>query len=185
MKNLLYLFSLIFLPGILFSQSSFDLEKSKIKWTGKKITTESHWGSLYFSEANLFFDGSDIIKGKFIVDMNSMTVDDIQGRGKERLENHLRNDDFFGVSNHKEAILEFDSKSELSNGEYSVDANLTIKGITNPVVFKLKPKGDSYTANLIFDRTKFNVNYRSGNFFENLGDRLILDEVELAVTLVK
>jgi len=185
MKNLLYLFSLIFLPGILFSQSSFDLEKSKIKWTGKKITTESHWGSLYFSEASLFFDGSDLIKGKFIVDMSSMTVDDIQGRGKERLENHLRNDDFFGVSNHKEAILEFDSKSELSNGEYSVDANLTIKGITNSVVFKLKPKGDSYTANLIFDRTKFNVNYRSGNFFENLGDRLILDEVELAVTLVK
>ena len=78
MKNLLYLFSLILLPGILFSQSSFDLEKSKIKWTGKKITTESHWGSLYFSEANLFFDGSDLIKGKFIVDMNSMTVDDIQ-----------------------------------------------------------------------------------------------------------
>ena len=185
MKNLLYLFSLIFLPGILFSQSSFDLEKSKIKWTGKKITTESHWGSLYFSEASLFFDGSDLIKGKFIVDMSSMTVDDIQGRGKERLENHLRNDDFFGVSNHKEAILEFDSKSELSNGEYSIDANLTIKGITNSVVFKLKPKGDSYTANLIFDRTKFNVNYRSGNFFENLGDRLILDEVELAVTLVK
>ena len=185
MKNLLYLFSLIFLPGILFSQSSFDLEKSKIKWTGKKITTESHWGSLYFSEANLFFDGLDLIKGKFIVDMNSMTVDDIQGRGKERLENHLRHDDFFGVSNYKEAILEFDSKSELSNGEYSIDANLTIKGITNSVVFKLKPKGDSYTSNLIFDRTKFNVNYRSGNFFENLGDRLILDEVELAVTLVK
>ena len=91
---------------------------------------------------NLFFDGSDLIKGKFIVDMNSMTVDDIQGRGKERLENHLRNDDFFGVSNYKEAILEFDSKSELSNGEYSIDANLTIKGITNSVVFKLKPKGD-------------------------------------------
>ena len=63
MKNLLYLFSLILLPGILFSQSSFDLEKSKIKWTGKKITTESHWGSLYFSEASLFFDGSDLMPG--------------------------------------------------------------------------------------------------------------------------
>ena len=79
----------------------------------------------------------------------------------------------------------FDSKSKLSNGEYSVNANLTVKGITEPVVFKLKPKGESFIANLIFDRTKFNVTYRSGNFFENLGDRLILDEVELAVTLVK
>ena len=32
---------------------------------------------------NLFFDGSDLIKGKFIVDMNTLTVDDIKGGGKE------------------------------------------------------------------------------------------------------
>ena len=38
---------------------------------------------------------------------------------------------------------------------------------------------------LTFDRTKYDVTYRSGNFFENLGDRLILDEVELVVDLVK
>ena len=92
-----------------FSQLNLDLDKSKIKWTGKKITNASHWGSLYFTEASLVFDGEDLIKGKFIVDMNSMTVDDIQGRGKERLENHLRDDDFFGVSTHKEATLEFNS----------------------------------------------------------------------------
>ena len=60
-----------------FSQINLDLEKSKIKWTGKKITNASHWGSLYFSEANLVFDGKDLIKGKFIVDMNTMTVDDL------------------------------------------------------------------------------------------------------------
>ena len=60
---------------------------------------------LLTKNAILVVNKSDLIKGKFIVDMNSMTVDDIQGRGKERLENHLRNDDFFGVSNYKEAIL--------------------------------------------------------------------------------
>ena len=42
-----------------------------------------------------------------------------------------------------------------------------------------------YVAILTFDRTKYDVTYRSGNFFENLGDRLILDEVELVVDLVK
>ena len=167
-----------------FSQINLDLEKSKIKWTGKKITNASHWGSLYFSEANLVFDGKDLIKGKFIVDMNTMTVDDIKGGGKERLENHLKDDDFFGVTVHKEAILEFNSKSVLKNGKYNINGLLTIKGITNPISFTLEPVNGNYVANLIFDRIKYDVTYRSGSLFENLGDRMILDEVELQVTLI-
>ena len=105
MKNILTLLTVLLLSQSLISQLSLDLEKSKIKWTGKKITNASHWGSLSFSEANLDFDGDDLVGGKFIVDMNSISVDDIQGRGKQRLEGHLRNKDFFDVENHKEATL--------------------------------------------------------------------------------
>ena len=97
----------------------------------------------------------------------------------------LKDDDFFGVSTHKEATLEFSSKSELKDGQYLVSGQLTIKGITNPIDFTIEPKNDHYVAILTFDRTKYDVTYRSGNFFENLGDRLILDEVELLVDLVK
>ena len=69
---------------------------------------------------------------------------------------------------------------------YLVDANLTIKGITHPISFEMDLLEDgSYVAKLIFDRSKYDVQYRSGSFFENLGDRLILDDVELEVTLVK
>ena len=39
-------------------------------------------------------------------------------------------------------------------------------------------------AKLVFDRSKYNVRYGSGSFFENLGDKLILDDIELEVTLV-
>ena len=39
------------------------------------------------------------------------------------------------------------------------------------------------TAKLVFDRSKYNVRYGSGSFFENLGDRLILDDIELEVKL--
>ncbi len=184
MKRLLYTL-LVLSIQISFSQINLDIEKSKIKWTGKKITNASHWGSLYFSEANLVFDGKNLIKGKFIVDMTTMTVDDIKGSGKERLENHLKDDDFFGVSAHKEAILEFNSKSVLTNGKYNINGLLTIKGITNPVSFTLEPSNGNYVANLIFDRIKFDVTYRSGSLFENLGDRMILDEVELQVTLIE
>ena len=185
MKKILTLFTLLIFIQTSFSQINLNLDKSKIKWTGKKITNASHWGSLYFSEAYLLFEDSDLIEGKFIVDMQSLTADSIEGRSKERLENHLKDDDFFGVTVHKEAILEFNSKSQLKNGKYNINGLLTIKGITNPVSFTLEPSNGNYVANLIFDRIKFDVTYRSGSLFENLGDRMILDEVELLVTLIE
>ena len=117
--------------------------------------------------------------------MNTMSVDDIQGRGKQRLEGHLRNNDFFDVDNHKEAILMFNDRVSLINGVYEISGSLTIKGISNPVKFTLVPNGKSYSSSLVFDRTKFEITYSSGNFFENLGDRLILDDVELEVSLIQ
>ena len=53
-------------------------------------------------------------------------------------------------------------------------------------MFTLKPVSDqSYVADLTFDRSDYNVRFRSGSFFENLGDKLILDDIKLEVTLVK
>ena len=40
-----------------------------------------------------------------------------------------------------------------------------------------------WSANLIFDRSKYDVRFRSGSFFENLGDKLIYDDIELSINL--
>ena len=169
-----------------FSQTNFNLEKSKVKWTGKKITNASHWGHINFTKAEITFDGDVISTGNFIVDMTSISVDDISGGGKNRLENHLKDDDFFSVDKFNIAELEILEKSEMIDNKYQVEANLTIKGITNPITFQMTPVADgSYKALLVFDRSTYDVQYRSGSFFENLGDRLILDDVVLEVNLIK
>jgi hypothetical protein len=36
---------------------------------------------------------------------------------------------------------------------------------------------------MTFNRAKFDVRFRSGSFFENLGDKLILDDIKLEATL--
>ena len=36
---------------------------------------------------------------------------------------------------------------------------------------------------LTFDRSKYNVRFRSGSFFQNLGDKLILDEIRIETLL--
>jgi len=68
-----------------------------------------------------------------------------------------------------------------------VTGNLTIKGMTNPVEFKaaVQKKDDAlwFFANITVDRTKYNIRYGSGSFFDNLGDKTIYDEFKLKVSL--
>ena len=43
--------------------------------------------------------------------------------------------------------------------------------------------GNVINASLTFDRSLYDVRFRSGSFFENLGDKLIVDDIDLEVTL--
>ena len=36
---------------------------------------------------------------------------------------------------------------------------------------------------MTFDRSKYNVRFRSGTFFQNLGDKLIYDDIEISVDI--
>lgn len=71
---------------------------------------------------------------------------------------------------------------------YKVAADLTIKEITNRITFSthLTAKQNSFlaTANIKIDRTKWDIKYGSGSFFENLGDRMILDDIEFDIFLL-
>jgi hypothetical protein len=60
---------------------------------------------------------------------------------------------------------------------------LTLKGITNPITFDLYVAGSKATAALVVDRTKYDIRYGSGSFFDGLGDKTIYDNFDLAVEL--
>ena len=49
--------------------------------------------------------------------------------------------------------------------------------------FEMISSEQGWSANLIFDRSKYDVRFRSGSFFENLGDKLIYDDIELSINL--
>ena len=181
MKNLLIL-SFLLINFELFSQEyGIDLEKSKIKWTGKQITTSSHYGTLKFVNGLINIQ-QEAVTGKVVVDMESLSVDDLTGGSKARLEGHLRSDDFFSVSSHKSSTIEVTSSKKNGN-DFDVDGVLTIKGISHPISFVLSVDNKVATSKLTFDRSKYDVRFRSGTFFENLGDKLILDDIELEVEL--
>ena len=160
-----------------------DVSKSTIKWVGKKVTGQ-HDGTINFKDGSLLFKDDKLIKGKFTVDMTSIQVTDLKaGDGKEKLEGHLKADDFFGTEKFDTATLNFTSVTPKANGTYTVIANLKIKEKTNPVTFDLIVKGNTATAKVIVDRTKYDIKYGSGSFFDNLGDKAISDNFDLTVSL--
>lgn len=161
-----------------------DATKSNISWVGKKIAS-SHEGTLKLKEGFLTFKGKKITNGNFVVDMNSIEVTDLKaGNGKEKLEGHLKADDFFGVEKYPTATLAFKKIATKQNGLFTITADLTIKGITHPITFDMIVNGSKATAALVVDRTKYDIKYGSGSFFDGLGDKAILDNFDLAVELV-
>jgi polyisoprenoid-binding protein YceI len=116
--------------------------------------------------------------------MNSLSVEDLSGRGKTKLEGHLKSDDFFSVDKNPEAKLKITQKAKVEGGVQKLYGELTIKGIQHPIDFTMTlGDNNSAVAQLTFDRSKYNVRFRSGSFFENLGDKLILDDIKMEVSL--
>ena len=125
-----------------------------------------------------------ITAGEFIVDMNSLKNEDLSGGSKEYLEKHLRSDDFFGVEQHPTATLKITSVKKVEGEKHLVVGDLKIKGINNQVIFDIVLNAKGATAELTFDRSKYGVKFRSSSFFDELGDKLIYDDIELKVDLV-
>ena len=192
LKTFILLFNFVFLSMSAQNDKKatvlIDTESSSIKWVGEKITGSQHYGSLTFEKGELIFcdqeqkNNPSLCSGYFTVDMNSISVEDLSGGSKQRLEGHLRSDDFFSVEKHNKSKLTILSSKKIKNG-YLVDGSLTIKEITHPIQFELISEAGGFVSNLVFDRSKYDVQYGSGSFFENLGDKLILDDIALSVNL--
>jgi polyisoprenoid-binding protein YceI len=116
--------------------------------------------------------------------MMSLSVEDLSGPGKTKLEGHLRSDDFFSVERNPEAKLKINQKAKLESNEQKLHGELEIKGIQHPIDFTMTlVDNNSALAELTFDRSKYNIRFRSGSFFENLGDKLIIDDIRMEVRL--
>lgn len=183
MKLLSALLVLFVSFGLNAQTKKIDTSKSTINWIGKKVLGK-HEGTINFKDGSLTFDKSKLTGGSFTVDMATISATDVEGKTKEKLDGHLKSDDFFGVENHPTSQLEFTNVTDKGNGVYEVTADLTIKGITSPVNFTLYLKNNTATTNLKVDRTKHDIKYGSKSFFDNLGDKAINDEFELEVKLV-
>lgn len=164
------------------SKKEVDASKSSINWVGKKVTGE-HSGTVNIKSGNLFFKGKDLSGGSFVVDMTSLTATDLQGEYQQKLNGHLKADDFFGTDKYETSKLVITTIANKGNGVYTVTADLTIKDVTAPIKFDLVVKGNTAKTSFKVDRTKYGIKYGSGSFFDGLGDKTINDDFDLTVSL--
>ena len=161
-------------------------DSSQVLWECEWLGGARHDGSVQLVSGSIDISSSSDVNGKFIVDLNSMKCFDLKNEGtNKKLIGHLKSDDFFDVANYPDAVLELLSGKNISGNEFKFNGNLTIKGQTHPVTFKgtVIEKNSFYDADLklIFDRSKYDVRYRSASLFSDLGDRIIADDVKLTV----
>lgn len=165
-----------------------DKATSKVNWEAKKVTGK-HDGTISFDSGLVTVTNNQISGGTFVMDMKTIANTDIADAGmKAKLMGHLASDDFFAVAKFPESKLVIKKVTPVSAGEFHFLADLTIKGITNPVDFnaKVSVNGDKLNAEgvITVNRTLYEIKYGSGKFFEGLGDKMIYDDFTLAFNVV-
>lgn len=178
------------LKGLTPTMVSGDFEihpdNSTFIWVGKKPTKQHH--------GNVIGHGKMIIKENQVhdahirMDMRSIRVLDLQDKeDNAKLTDHLHSDDFFAVD--KFPFAEFNFKQSTPMGEgYSFlgvldlkDKQSEIKGTYNVVDKNGLPL---LIGSFTFNRADHDVRFGSGRFFENLGNNMINDNVEIGFEIM-
>ncbi len=164
-----------------------DNQKSTIKWIGSKIA-ESHEGLISIQNGVLLINHGTLVGGDITIDMSSIQTTDMSDKYNKKLDSHLKNEDFFDVEKHPVSTIKITKATKTEANNYQIVADLTIKGITHSITFdaevNIRKIAFFAKAKIKIDRTKWDIKYKSGNFFKDLGDKVILDEIEFEINLL-
>lgn len=179
------------LVAVSFTTSTEDIghESSTINWTGTKVTG-THTGTIDFKTAAWKFDAEGaLVSANFIVDMTSIKCTDLDEKNGKKLIGHLSSPDFFNTVAFPTAQFKTTAIKSLGKGDYEITGDMSIKDITMPLTFNANISTDGHvkngTATIAIDRTKYDIKYGSGSFFDGLGDKMISDEFVLEVDIKK
>ncbi len=164
-----------------------DVATSSLKWRGENVVGKKHEGAILVKRGNISIAGGALTGGELVIDMNTLINTDLSGEEKAKIESHLKSEDFFGVAKFGEASYTIVSGVKTNAITYDVKGKLTIKGNTHDLNCKLvvAPNGNDINVGggFMFDRSAYDVRYGSDKFFENLGDKMIKNEVIMTLSL--
>ena len=106
MKN----YILIFILGCVFANSDtlwVDKGSSDVQWIGRKVTGQ-HNGHIQVAGGFIVKNKGKLESGEILMNMQSITVDDIENpKWNQKLVTHLKDDDFFNSGKYPTAKFVF------------------------------------------------------------------------------
>lgn len=152
-------------------------EKTVLNWEGGSIL-KSHYGTIDVNVTDIAVAEDQSVTGDI-----SLLMDSLISEVGASLDGHLKNEDFFDVAKYPTATFVIDSYTD-----GILLGNLTIKGVTKafsaPALVTASEGELVLSSDFSFDRTEFGVTYNSGKFFDDLGDKVISDDIDISLTLV-
>lgn len=182
MKKLLLAFSLLMVTQILPAQSwTLDRTHSSLNFQVRHILTPM-MGKFKTFEVELKFDPKDLPNSNISTTIETASVD----MGSERLNNHLKGEDFFDVEQYP--TITFISKSIAADGKdpktkkakYLASGTLTFRGVSKEVRMPFTYMGSKKTkfgtkagfyATLTIDRKDYGLEY---NYEDYVGEQVII-----------
>ena len=121
-------------------------------------------------------------KAHFTADVDSIDTNNAQRDG------HLKTGDFFDIANHPQIIFDSTGVEKVSDEEYKLHGNLTIRGNTHAVTFKLEyggtvkdPWGNTRLGFVVEGKIKRMDYGLSWSAVTDAGGLVVADEIKLTV----
>lgn len=175
----------LLLTSLAFSQSIYKVNPkvSRCSWKGSAaVGLYSIEGSLEIDSGKLVLEDEKINQAELVVDMKTLETSNKSAR------KHLRGVDFFDVKTYPLASFVLESPLLFSEGSGVAIGMIEIKGMQKEIKVPMIASRDKgqiiLEGSLLLDRTDFGITYNSPNFFENLGDQAVSDEIEFTFRLV-
>jgi polyisoprenoid-binding protein YceI len=165
-----------------------DATKSEVGWSAKSVS-DTHYGKVQLSKATLEFKDSKLVGGAFEIDMNTITVEDItDAKHKSDFIRHITTGDFFQTDQFPIASFVISNVQPISESEFNVSGDITIKEITKQIQFKtnIRKVNEIRTASatIVLDKNQFGIEYGGKDKPGSQKDWFIYDDFTLNVNIV-
>jgi rhodanese-related sulfurtransferase len=171
-----------------------DLAESWVEWTGRNLLN-AHQGRIGLRRGELSVRNGRLTGGAFVLEMAAITCRDLAGTPlHDVLIAHLRSDDFFDTAQFPEATLVITAATAPDGAtpgspNLAIAGDLTLKGITASIQFSASAgvTADAKLgaqADFDIDRSRWNVLYGSGKFFQRVGGHLVNDMIGIRLRIV-
>jgi polyisoprenoid-binding protein YceI len=170
-----------------------DTAESKIRFTGHGVG-KNHPGDFKLSSGKISVSNNTITGGSFIINIQSLDLEQKDEKIQSKLKPHLMSGDFFDAEKFRTAMFEItgvtayqptkDDSSIVAGANFLVSGNFTLKDVTKNISFPAHIDLDNNTikskANFNIDRTQWEINYGSD---KTLGDKFISEKVNIELNL--